>query len=146
MRIPSKGRIAVCAMMDLTFSENDKPLTIAGLAEKQDVSVSYLEQLFADLRSADLVVGMRGPGGGYQLSRAASQISIAQIIDAIDDKALKTEKINQEYKPDLIWSDFAGMAYDFLDNLTLSKFKPEDLEPEADQVVKQDRHAELVSF
>ena len=146
MRIPSKGRIAICAMMELAINQDDKPTTIAGLAESQDISISYLEQLFSDLRSADLVVGVRGPGGGYRLGREAESISIAQIINAIDDKALKTEKINQDYVPDMLWFDFATRAYDFLDSLTLaSQIARLDLST-ADSAPATARHAELVAF
>ena len=146
MRIPSKGRIAICAMMELAINQDDKPTTIAGLAESQDISISYLEQLFSDLRSADLVVGVRGPGGGYRLGREAESISIAQIINAIDDKALKTEKINQEYLPDMLWLDFATMAYDFLDNLTLASQISRQNFSEVSSTPVSTRHAELVAF
>lgn len=147
MRIPSKGRIAVCAMMDLAINGTEKPATIADLAERQEVSISYLEQLFSDLRAADLVHGARGPGGGYRLSRQPGDISVAQIIDAIDDKALKSGNVNEEYMPDLIWSDFADMAYDFLNDMTLDRLVMS--EPEAQRLEKtptQERHAELLTF
>jgi len=86
MRLTTKGRYAVTAMLDLAYhSERQGPVTLTDIAKRQHISLSYLEQLFARLRRAGMVEGVRGPGGGYQLSRTKSQINIAEIICAVDE-------------------------------------------------------------
>lgn len=85
VRLTTKGRYAVTAMLDLAYHSNQKPVTLTDIAKRQSISLSYLEQLFARLRRAGMVAGVRGPGGGYQLSRAASDINIADIITAVDE-------------------------------------------------------------
>lgn len=85
MRLTTKGRYAVTAMLDLAINHESETVTLRNIAEKQKISLSYLEQLFAKLRKHELVKGMRGPGGGYRLARSADQISIADIIVAVDE-------------------------------------------------------------
>jgi len=85
MRLTTKGRYAVTAMLDLAFHSQKKPVTLTDIATRQTISLSYLEQLFARLRKAGMVVGVRGPGGGYKLSRVAGEINIADIITAVDE-------------------------------------------------------------
>ncbi len=85
MRLTTKGRYAVTAMLDLAYHSEKKPVTLTDIAKRQNISLSYLEQLFAKLRRAGMVEGVRGPGGGYQLSREVSQINIADIITAVDE-------------------------------------------------------------
>ena len=85
MRLTTKGRYAVTAMLDLAYHSEKKPVTLTDIAKRQNISLSYLEQLFARLRRAGMVEGVRGPGGGYQLSRDVSQINIADIISAVDE-------------------------------------------------------------
>ena len=80
MRLTTKGRYAVTAMLDLAINHDNESVTLRNIAENQKISLSYLEQLFAKLRKQDLVKGMRGPGGGYRLARNADDISIAEII------------------------------------------------------------------
>lgn len=86
MRLTTKGRYAVTAMLDLAFHSRIKPVTLTDIATRQTISLSYLEQLFSRLRRAGLVVGVRGPGGGYKLSREAVEISISEIILAVDEQ------------------------------------------------------------
>ena len=86
MRLSTKGRYGVTAMMDLAIHDNAGPVTLADISQCQGISLSYLEQLFAKLRRAELVEGVRGPGGGYKLSRPADKISVAEIISAVDEK------------------------------------------------------------
>ena len=81
MRLTTKGRYAVTAMLDLAIRAQEKPVNLADISERQGISLSYLEQLFAKLRRDELVVSVRGPGGGYQLSRSSEEIFVAQIID-----------------------------------------------------------------
>lgn len=85
MRLTTKGRYAVTAMLDLAFHSQTKPVTLTDIATRQTISLSYLEQLFARLRKAGMVKGVRGPGGGYTLSRNAQDINIADIIEAVDE-------------------------------------------------------------
>ena len=85
MRLTTKGRYAVTAMLDLAYHGEKKPVTLTDIAKRQNISLSYLEQLFARLRRAGMVEGVRGPGGGYQLSRDVSQINIAEIVSAVDE-------------------------------------------------------------
>ena len=121
MKIPTKGRYAVAAMMDLALNETSGPLTIADIAEKQNISLSYLEQLFADLRKNGLVKGTRGPGGGYRLAKPAQYISIAQIILAVDEKAVQTSRENEQYMPYVFWANLSQRMYSFLNNITLGE-------------------------
>ncbi len=85
MKLSTRGRYAVMAMADLARVENGKPVTLADIATRQEISLSYLEQLFAQLRRADLVTSMRGPGGGYRLARPADDTRISDIIVAVDE-------------------------------------------------------------
>ena len=85
MRLSTKGRYAVTAMLDLAIHYEEGPVSLADISETQGISLSYLEQLFARLRKNGLVEGLRGPGGGYRLSRSPDEISIARIINAIGE-------------------------------------------------------------
>jgi len=85
VRLTTKGRYAVTAMLDLAYHGEKKPVTLTDIAKRQNISLSYLEQLFSRLRRAGMVEGVRGPGGGYQLSRDTTQINVADIIIAVDE-------------------------------------------------------------
>ncbi|MGQ0442605.1 MAG: Rrf2 family transcriptional regulator, partial [Methylophilaceae bacterium] len=85
MRLTTKGRFAVTAMLDLALNETDKPVTLADISERQAISLSYLEQLFSRLRRQGLVTSVRGPGGGYRLAKAQNDISVSVIIAAVDE-------------------------------------------------------------
>lgn len=85
MRLTTKGRFAVTAMIDLALRETHGPVTLAGISQRQKISLSYLEQLFGKLRRFNIVESTRGPGGGYTLARKAEQISVADIIVAVDE-------------------------------------------------------------
>ncbi len=85
MRLTTKGRYAVTAMLDLAYHSQVKPVTLTEIATRQTISLSYLEQLFARLRRAGMVKGVRGPGGGYTLCGSAHEINIADIIAAVDE-------------------------------------------------------------
>ena len=80
MRLTTKGRFAVTAMLDIALYEADKPVTLAGISERQSISLSYLEQLFSRLRKQGLVSSVRGPGGGYRIAKAHHEISVSDII------------------------------------------------------------------
>ena len=85
MKLSTKGRYAVMAMVDICKSSTGKPVALADVAERQEISLSYLEQLFGKLRRADLVKSVRGPGGGYLLSRPSDEINISDVILAVDE-------------------------------------------------------------
>jgi Rrf2 family iron-sulfur cluster assembly transcriptional regulator len=96
MRLTTKGRFAVTAMLDLAINETQdaadyKPVTLAAISERQDISLSYLEQLFSKLRRQGLVKSVRGPGGGYNLAKAYSDISVSEIINAVDEQIDATQ-------------------------------------------------------
>ena len=85
MRLTTKGRFAVTAMIDLALRQNQGPVTLAGISARQEISLSYLEQLFGKLRRHEIVESVRGPGGGYNLARKAEEVTVADIIIAVDE-------------------------------------------------------------
>lgn len=126
MRLSTKGRYAVTAMLDLALNGRDGPVTLAEISENQGISLSYLEQLFAALRSKKLVRGVRGPGGGYYLGRPSDEISIANIICAVDEWVEFTRcrgKENchggQRCLTHSLWNDLSERIYHFLEDITL---------------------------
>jgi len=126
MRLTTKGRYAVTAMMELAIHEISGPVTLTDIANSQSISLSYLEQLFANLRKAGLVKGMRGPGGGYRLAVPPKQISIAQIIAAVDEKVdvarsgSETDgQVTERCLTNELWADLSRQLYEFLDGISL---------------------------
>ena len=85
MRLTTKGRYAVTAMLDLALHSDSGPITLSDISQRQGISLSYLEQLFARLRKSGLVLSTRGPGGGYRLSRDAAEIAVVEVITAVDE-------------------------------------------------------------
>lgn len=129
MRLSTKGRYAVTAMMDLAIHNTSGPVTLAEISSSQGISNSYLEQLFSRLRKQGLVKGVRGPRGGYRLARPASEITVAEIISAVDEKVDATrcggEENCQEGERCLtheLWQDLSARLYNFLDSITLSQY------------------------
>ena len=129
MRLTTKGRYAVTAMLDLALRTEEGPVSLAEISQRQGISLSYLEQLFARLRSNQLVSSVRGPGGGYRLGRPASQISIAEIISAVDEsidvtrcQGSKDCQGGEKCLTHQLWEDLSSRLYDFLDDLTLANF------------------------
>ncbi|WP_026609738.1 Fe-S cluster assembly transcriptional regulator IscR [Methylocaldum szegediense] len=127
MRLTTKGRYAVTAMLDLAYHSEKRPVTLTDIAKRQHISLSYLEQLFARLRRAGMVEGVRGPGGGYQLSRDASQINIAEIIIAVDEAIDSTRcggKANcQNNQPCLthdLWLGLSEQIREYLASISLA--------------------------
>ena len=127
MRLSTKGRYAVTAMLDLAINGQDGPVTLAEISENQGISLSYLEQLFAALRSKQLVRGVRGPGGGYYLGRAADEVSIANIICAVDEWVEFTRCRGKENchggkrcLTHSLWNDLSERIYMFLEDITLA--------------------------
>ncbi len=127
MRLTTKGRYAVTAMLDLAIHYKDGPITLADISHRQGISLSYLEQLFARLRKRGLVDSARGPGGGYRLSRAATEIAVADVITAVDEKVDATrcggDGNCQEADRCLtheLWTDLSDQIYHFLEGISLA--------------------------
>ena len=128
MRLSTKGRYAVTAMLDLALNGVDNPVTLADISNNQGISLSYLEQLFAALRSKGLVKGVRGPGGGYYLGKPASEISIANIICAVDEWVEFTRcrgkqdcHSGQRCLTHSLWDDLSKQIFDFLTEINLQE-------------------------
>jgi len=123
MKLSTKGRYAVTAMLDLALNANNgKKVTLADISEFQGISLSYLEQLFARLRQTKLVTGTRGPGGGYRLSRPANDISIAEIIHAVDESSGKEKlmKLDERHqKTQQLWQELSDNINDYLTKISL---------------------------
>lgn len=127
MKLTSKGRYAVTAMLDLAFHSQAGPVTLSQISMRQDISLSYLEQLFARLRKQNLVGSTRGPGGGYTLSRPADRIAVSEIIAAVDE-TVETTRCNgagncREGGRCLtheLWDDLSQQIYRFLNGITLA--------------------------
>lgn len=131
MRLTTKGRFAVVAMIDLALRQQRGPVTLSGISERQNISLSYLEQLFGKLRRHELVESQRGPGGGYLLARLARKITVADIIFAVDEpldatgcrgKGHCTVGRNGHQGKCMthdLWSALNRTMVDFLDSVTL---------------------------
>lgn len=132
MKLTSKGRYAVTAMLDLAFHSRSGPVTLSHISRRQDISLSYLEQLFTRLRKRHLVTSTRGPGGGYSLSRPAAGITVAEIISAVDE-AVDTTRCSgasnchggQRCLTHELWDDLSRQIYTFLDGITLADLMQE---------------------
>ena len=127
MRLTTKGRYAVTAMIDLALHQGQRAVTLQDIAMNQEISLSYLEQLFARLRYGGLVRGTRGPGGGYRLAQDASEISIAGIIFAVDEKADLTRcggksdcQQGEECWTRELRTQLSEKIYQFLDDISLA--------------------------
>ncbi|MDY7219946.1 Fe-S cluster assembly transcriptional regulator IscR [Denitrificimonas sp. JX-1] len=127
MRLTTKGRYAVTAMLDLALNAQKAPVPLADVSERQGISLSYLEQLFAKLRRCDLVSSVRGPGGGYQLAREPSAIQIVQVIDAVDESVDATRcqgvgdcQGGDECLTHRLWCDLSKQIHDFLSGISLA--------------------------
>lgn len=126
MRLTTKGRYAVTAMLDLAIHHGNGPITLADIAQRQGISLSYLEQLFARLRKHSLVASVRGPGGGYTLGRPAAGIFVAQVITAVDENVDTTRcggahncQDNQQCLTHDLWQDLSNRIYDYLNQISL---------------------------
>ena len=133
MRLTTKGRYAVTAMLDLVIHQHKGAIALAAISKRQDISLSYLEQLFAKLRKHKLVTSFRGPGGGYQLGRASEEISIGDIINAVDEivdirrcKGTKDCQGGEQCLPHDLWCDLSEMIQDFLGGIYLADLVSEE--------------------
>ena len=126
MRLTTKGRYAVTAMLDLAIHHGNGPITLADIAQRQGISLSYLEQLFSRLRKRNLVSSVRGPGGGYTLGRESADIYVAQVIAAVDENVDTTRcggahncQDNQQCLTHDLWQDLSTRIYDYLNQISL---------------------------
>jgi len=128
MRLTSKGRYAVTAMLDLALHADQRPITLAGISERQGISLSYLEQLFTRLRRQGLVSSTRGPGGGYALSRSAHDIAVAEVVAAVDESVDATRcggkgdcQGGQRCLTHDLWTELSEQVYSFLNGISLGQ-------------------------
>lgn len=127
MRLTTKGRYAVTAMLDLAIHAEQGPVSLSDISARQEISLSYLEQLFAKLRRNELVTSVRGPGGGYRLSRAGSEINVAQVVDAVSESIdiTRCEGKGNCQKGEAclthhLWCDLSDQIHSFLEKITLT--------------------------
>jgi Rrf2 family iron-sulfur cluster assembly transcriptional regulator len=135
MRLTTKGRFAVTAMIDLALRQSSGPVTLAAISQRQQISLSYLEQLFGKLRRHDLVESTRGPGGGYTLGRKPTEITVADIIVSVDEPIDATQCGGKENclgegtrcMTHELWAALNAKMVDFLDSITLQKLVDDQL-------------------
>ena len=126
MKLTTKGRYAVTALLDLALHARKGPVSLADISERQEISISYLEQLFAKLRKNGLVKSVRGPGGGYRLSRDAEEIFVAEVIDAVDESIDVTRcegrgdcQNGERCLTHDLWMDLSQQIHSFLNGISL---------------------------
>lgn len=126
MKLTTKGRYAVTAMLDLALHFGEGPITLADIAQRQGISLSYLEQLFSRLRKRSLVSSVRGPGGGYSLGRDAAEIFVGEVITAVDENVDTTRchgahncQNNGRCLTHDLWTDLSNQIYNYLNEISL---------------------------
>lgn len=150
MKLTSKGRYAVTAMLDVALHSQRGPVSLADISKRQEISLSYLEQLFARLRRHQLVESVRGPGGGYRLGKAAEQISVGQVIHAVDESVDATRcsgkadcQGGERCLTHSLWSDLSERIAVFLDGISLGELMAKhDVQQVAMRQDKQKRYAD----
>ena len=140
MRLTTKGRYAVTAMLDLALHANSGPISLADISSRQEISLSYLEQLFAKLRRNNLVTSVRGPGGGYLLSRDQGEIFVAEIVDAVNETVdatgcggLSDCKGGETCLTHYLWCDLSDQIHQFLSGISLASLVAQREAAEAHQ-------------
>jgi Rrf2 family iron-sulfur cluster assembly transcriptional regulator len=128
MKLTSKGRYAVTAMLDLAMHSKRGPVTLGDISQRQDISLSYLEQLFSKLRRSNLVASVRGPGGGYVLNREPQLLSVGEIIGAVNENIDATKctgkadcQGGQRCLTHNLWEDLSERISDFLNKISLQE-------------------------
>ena len=139
MKLTTRGRYAVTAMLDLAINGEQKPVSLADISGRQEISLSYLEQLFVKLRRAELVRSVRGPGGGYELARSANAIRVVDVLEAVDETvsamhtgagasgALSGSKAQS--LTNRLWEGLSAHVYVFLHQTRLSDVIENELSP-----------------
>ncbi len=128
MRLTTKGRYAVTAVLDLAINSHDKPVNLSDISDRQAISLSYLEQLFSKLRKSKIVKSIRGPGGGYLLNASQDEISVAHIINAVNE-SIELSRCDgranchdgKQCLTHNLWVDLSSRINDFLDNISIGE-------------------------
>ena len=134
MRLTTKGRYAVTAVLDLALHQEDGPVSLAAISERQGISLSYLEQLFAKLRRNDIVSSTRGPGGGYKLTNDVDEVSVSDIILAVDESCKVVDCSDSDGCHDGeyhclthdLWQELSNKIRTFLDGITISEIMAQE--------------------
>lgn len=128
MKLTSKGRYAVTAMLDVTIHASYGPVSLADISERQGISLSYLEQLFSKLRKYGLVNSIRGPGGGYRLGKCSAEIAVADVISAVNESVDATKcqgkgncQGGEQCLTHSLWEGLSERIEEFLQNITLAE-------------------------
>jgi Rrf2 family transcriptional regulator, iron-sulfur cluster assembly transcription factor len=139
MKLSTKGRYAVVALVDLASMNEDRLITLAEISDRQDISLTYLEQLFVKLRRAELVISVRGPGGGYRLSKSPDSIRISEILEAVDETVSAmhtgagasggTSGTKAQSMTNRLWESLSAHVYVFLHQTRLSDVVTNGLTP-----------------
>ena len=144
MRLTTKGRYAVTAVLDLALHQDSGPVSLAAISERQGISLSYLEQLFAKLRRNDIVSSTRGPGGGYTLTNNVDEVSVSDIILAVDESCKVVDcddsdgcHNNYQCLTHDLWQELSNEIRSFLDGITLAEIMSQ--EAVNDVKVRQDK-------
>jgi Rrf2 family iron-sulfur cluster assembly transcriptional regulator len=153
MRLTTKGRYAVTAMLDLALHQEQGPIRLAGISDRQGISLSYLEQLFAQLRRQELVRSVRGPGGGYHLGRQASTISVAEVIAAVNEDTDTTRcggagdcHEGETCLTHHLWMDLSDQVRDFLQSISLGDLvERQDIRSVSQKQEQRNRELEISS-
>lgn len=150
MKLTSKGRYAVTAMLDVAIHSSDSPVPLADISERQGISLSYLEQLFAKLRKNGLVTSVRGPGGGYRLGDDANNISVGMVVRAVDESVDATRcqgkgncQSGAKCLTHSLWGDLSKQISEFLNGISLASLMQErrvqHISLQQDQIQQQQR-------
>ncbi|WP_025822275.1 Fe-S cluster assembly transcriptional regulator IscR [Shewanella marina] len=150
MKLTSKGRYAVTAMLDVAIHSSDSPVPLADISERQGISLSYLEQLFAKLRKNGLVTSVRGPGGGYRLGDNADNISVGMVVRAVDESVDATRcqgkgncQSGTKCLTHSLWGDLSRQISEFLNGISLASLMQErrvqHISLQQDQIQQQQR-------
>ena len=153
MRLTTKGRYAVTAMLDLALHAKSGPVSLSDISKRQEISLSYLEQLFAKLRQNDLVKSVRGPGGGYRLNREGDQVFVAQIIDAVNESVDATNcggkgdcQHGEVCLTHYLWCDLSKQIHNFLSGISLASLvereEVREVARRQDDIQEQDKNSE----
>jgi Rrf2 family iron-sulfur cluster assembly transcriptional regulator len=153
MRLTTKGRFAVTAMIDLALRQDQGPVTLAGISQRQRISLSYLEQLFGKLRRHEIVESVRGPGGGYNLARKADEVTVADIIIAVDEpldatqcggkgSCEGTKQSDGHCMTHELWSTLNQKMVEYLDSVSLKDLVEQQRSREGSSAVLHDLRAE----